>query len=146
MMIAANKQKLLFYSAGALLTLALSACTGTEITSSSSEAAVSSQAVSSSVPVSVSSAVVSSSSAAATIGSVANGQSLMSDSLCSGCHTDNGDGTFGGLVPFNAITMNRGATAAQLATYISQSMPSTSPGLCTTSCANDTAAYLWSFS
>ena len=147
MIIAANKQKLLFYSAGALLTLSLSACTGTEITSSSSEATVSSEAVttSSSVPESVSSAVVSSSSAAATIGSVANGQSLMGDSLCSGCHTDNGDGTFGGLVPFNAKTMNRGATAAQLATYISQSMPSTSPGLCTTSCANDTAAYLWSF-
>ena len=137
MMIMSKKQKLLFYSGGALLALALSACTGTEIASSSSEATVASSQAN--IPAS------SSSAPATSIGSVSNGQSLMGGSGCVGCHTDNGDGTFGGLVPFNAKTMNRGNTAAELAAYISRSMPSTSPSLCTGTCANDTAAYLWSF-
>ena len=134
MMMTSKKQKLLFYSGGALLALALCACTGTEITSSSSEATAASSPVTDS----------SSSAPATTIGSVSNGQSLLAGSLCSGCHTDNGDGTFGGLVPFNAKTMSRGNTATALATYITNSMPSTSPDICTGSCANDTAAYLWS--
>ncbi|HEY7773677.1 MAG TPA: c-type cytochrome [Marinagarivorans sp.] len=145
-----KKQKLLYYSGGALLALMLSACTGETAPSSSSLATSSSEAAPPSSS-SVSSAVPSStpsisSSSAPSFGDVGVGAAAFAaGGDCASCHTDNGDGTFGGLVPFNAVTMNRGASVQALASYISGAMPSTSPSLCQADCADNTAAYLWSF-
>lgn len=69
----------------------------------------------------------------------------MGSTLCSGCHTDNGNGQFGAPVAFNAVTMRRGDTAEALAAYISSTMPTLDASLCSGDCANDIAAYLWSF-
>lgn len=132
------KHRFLLYGSAVFLTLGLSACgaenPGAQPGSSSSVTASSSSSPSSSP-----------STPGDSIGDASNGASLMAGALCSTCHTDNGGGEFGAPVAFNAATIQRGDTAAALASYISSAMPTSDSSLCVGDCANDIAAYLWSF-
>lgn len=70
-----------------------------------------------------------------------------------GCHSDNEDGTFGGILPFNVNSFKyptsdrwdgnyTDTNEADLAAFIEDEMPPS--GGCDATCAADTAAYLWS--
>ncbi|HEY7772377.1 MAG TPA: DUF1592 domain-containing protein [Marinagarivorans sp.] len=130
------------------LTLPLLACTGAQVPGSSSESSAhesSADTVSSS----------SSSSAIAT-GDPDNGATLFASNAlsCNFCHTDNGDGTFGGNRSFNVNQFTypnsdtyaglgySSATEQDLALFLSAEMPAS--GGCDAQCGADIAAYLWS--
>lgn len=82
----------------------------------------------------------------------ANGKALMASPLCASCHTDNGDGTFGGIFKFNVNNFNfwkgdkyQSGSQTELARYIEETMPSNGPGNCDSRCASDIGTYLWGY-
>ena len=74
---------------------------------------------------------------------------------CTGCHTNNGDGTFGGNFPFNVNSFvypsggmfgdggYSADTVEDLANFIGNTMPFPA-ATCVDDCAENTAAFLWS--
>ena len=88
----------------------------------------------------------------APIGDAAKGKSLMNSAMCSTCHSDNGDGSFGAPFEFDMAnleypseTQYKADSAENLAKYIADLMPKGGPDACVDECANDIASYLWTY-
>ena len=128
----------------------LMACTGEPVPTTSSESSVSSVASSSS------SSVGTGTPGTSPLGNPDTGAALFvsTEFACNVCHTDNGDGTFGGIRSFNVNQFTypssdtytglnySSATVQDLAVFISAEMPAA--GGCDAQCGADIAAYLWS--
>ena len=167
-----SKIKLSPHTVGSVLamTTVLSACVGSDGTSSSqnlsseahsSHAVVSSSTGQTSSISSVASSVTNSSaSSQAPIGDEANGKAILEGANCNTCHKDTGmvaQGQYGGLFPINVNSWSyptstrytdknyTGDSVTALAAFISQEMPTNAIGSCgLNDCAADVAAYLWS--
>ena len=131
----------------ALSAAVLGACTGGEVTDSSS-----SEVTQSSAPISSSSVASSASSVGSSFdGDAAQGLTKFA-TQCAACHTVNGDGTFGAnnfYFEVNAFaypnTTSYQNSIEGLTDYIFDRMPKliAEPTTCTVDCADDIAAYLW---
>ena len=131
----------------ALSAAVLGACTGGEVTDSSS-----SEVTQSSAPISSSSVASSASSVGSSFdGDAAQGLTKFA-AQCAACHTVNGDGTFGAnnfYFEVNAFaypnTTSYQNSIEGLTDYIFDRMPKliAEPTTCTVDCADDIAAYLW---
>ncbi len=133
----------------------LSACSGEPETgngSGNSSSSAASSSSSSSNSSSSSSSSASSSSTSSSSGAVTSkGDPIAGKEKINACgqicHTDKEDGTFSGTSPFdiNGLLHTDAQSASELSTYITQFMPKNNATQCTGNCADDIAAYLWTY-
>ena len=87
----------------------------------------------------------------APFGDAVNGQRLMQSALCAACHQDNADGIFAGFafdmaqLQYPARSRFKANTVMDLAEYLAAIMPIGDSNSCVDKCANDIAAYLWTY-
>ncbi len=95
------------------------------------------------------------------IGDPVIGEATFKEQICTGCHTDNNDGTFTNLLSPGTVFDIRtpaypdldiyaganytGASVEDLSRYLEERMPFGGPESCVDDCANNIAEYLWAF-